>query len=75
MAQLDPTLFFFAVIGLCEFLFSARPLLERAFGESIDADLVERFSAQIAELVIGGVRGRLRRLSQRTVAPADGAAG
>jgi TetR/AcrR family transcriptional regulator len=53
----DPTLFFFAVIGLCEFLFSARPLLERGFGHSIDAELVERFSAQIAELVIGGVRG------------------
>jgi TetR/AcrR family transcriptional regulator len=53
----DPTLFFFAVIGLCEFLFSARPLLERGFGGSIDAELVERFSAQIAELVIDGVRG------------------
>jgi len=53
----DPTLFFFAVIGLCEFLFSARPLLERGFGESIDGDLVERFSTQIAELVIGGVHG------------------
>jgi TetR/AcrR family transcriptional regulator len=53
--RFDPTLFFFAVIGLCEFLFSARPLLERAFGESIDAALVERFSGQIADLVIGGV--------------------
>jgi TetR/AcrR family transcriptional regulator len=53
--ELDPTLFFFAVVGLCEFLFSARPLLERAFGESIDAGLVERYSAQVADLVIGGV--------------------
>jgi TetR/AcrR family transcriptional regulator len=53
--RFDPTLFFFAVIGLCEFLFSARPLLERAFGESIDATLVERFSRQIADLVISGV--------------------
>ena len=44
-------------IGLCEFLFSARPLLERGFGESLDAELVEQFSAEIAELVIGGVRG------------------
>jgi TetR/AcrR family transcriptional regulator len=55
--SVDPTLFFFAVIGLCEFLFSARPLLERGFGESLDAELVEQFSAEIAELVIGGVRG------------------
>jgi TetR/AcrR family transcriptional regulator len=53
----DPTLFFFAVLGLCEFLFSARPLLERGFGEPLDGDLVERFSAQIAELVMGGVHG------------------
>ena len=51
----DPTLFFFAVVGLCEFLFSARPLLERAFGETIDAALVERYSAQVADLVMGGV--------------------
>jgi TetR/AcrR family transcriptional regulator len=55
--HLDPTLFFFAVIGLCEFLFSARPLLERGFGESLNAELVEQFSAEVAELVIGGVRG------------------
>lgn len=53
--RLDPTLFFFAVVGLCEFLFSARPLLERAFGETIDTPLVERFSAQVTELVMSGV--------------------
>lgn len=52
----EPTLFFFAVIGLCEFLFSAKPLLERGFGQTIDAELVECFSEQIADLVIGGVR-------------------
>lgn len=67
---LDPTLFFFAVVGLCEFLFSARPLLERAFGESIDDALVERFSSQIADLLISGVSAAPPdpRLSQRTVA-------
>jgi len=53
--ELDPTLFFFSVIGLCEFLFSARPLLERAFDTTIDAQLVERYSAQVSELVMGGV--------------------
>jgi TetR/AcrR family transcriptional regulator len=55
--QLDPTLFFFSVVGLCEFLFSARPLLERAFDQDMDADLVERYSAQVADLVVGGVTG------------------
>jgi AcrR family transcriptional regulator len=53
--ELDPTLFFFSVVGLCEFLFSARPLLERAFDEPMDADLVERYSTQVADLVVGGV--------------------
>jgi TetR/AcrR family transcriptional regulator len=53
--DLDPTLFFFSVVGLCEFLFSARPLLERAFDEAMDAELVERYSAQVADLVVGGV--------------------
>jgi TetR/AcrR family transcriptional regulator len=55
--DLDPTLFFFSVVGLCEFLFSARPLLERAFDEAMDAELVERYSAQVADLVVGGVSG------------------
>ena len=54
--ELDPTLFFFSVIGLCEFLFSARPLLERAFDEHIDAGLVERYSTQVAEMVLAGIR-------------------
>jgi TetR/AcrR family transcriptional regulator len=53
--EVDPTVFFFAIVGLCEFLFSARPLLERGFGESIDDELVARFSDQIAELAIAGV--------------------
>jgi TetR/AcrR family transcriptional regulator len=55
--ELDPTLFFFSVVGLCEFLFSARPLLERAFDEAIDEALVERYSAQVADLITSGVRG------------------
>lgn len=58
--ELDPTLFFFAVVGLCEFLFSARPLLERAFGSELDADLVTRYSQQVADLIIGGIRAVAR---------------
>jgi TetR/AcrR family transcriptional regulator len=65
--DVDPTVFFFAIVGLCEFLFSARPLLERGFGTSMDPALVERFSTQIADLVISGV-GAPPALSQRTVA-------
>jgi TetR/AcrR family transcriptional regulator len=54
--EIDSTLFFFSVVGVCEFLFSARPLLERAYGERIDAELVERYGAHVAELVLNGVR-------------------
>lgn len=56
--DVDPTLFFFAVVGICEFLFSARPLLERAFDQSIDQRLVERYITQITDLVLLGMRSR-----------------
>lgn len=62
----DPTLFFFSVIGLCEFLFSARLLLERAFGQEIDAELAHRYGGQVADLIVSGVAGR--QLSDAPVA-------
>lgn len=52
---IDPTLFFFTVIGVCEFIFAARPWLEHAFGEALDAELVERFVAHATDTVVGGV--------------------
>jgi len=52
---IDPTLFFFTVVGVCEFLFAGRALLERGFDERMDAELVERFSAHATELVTNGV--------------------
>lgn len=55
--ELDPTLFFFAVVGLCEFLFAARPLLERSFDRELDAAVVDRFADQVTALVMDGVRG------------------
>jgi TetR/AcrR family transcriptional regulator len=53
--DLDPTLFFFSVIGICEFLFAARPLLERAFDEQLDDQLVQRFTDHVTALVAAGV--------------------
>jgi TetR/AcrR family transcriptional regulator len=55
--ELDPTLFFFSVVGMCEFLFAARPLLERSFREQLDAGLVERFADHVGDLVMVGVAG------------------
>jgi AcrR family transcriptional regulator len=54
--EIDPTLFFFSVVGVCEFLFSARPLLERAYDKALDGDVVERYSEHVAEFVLRGVR-------------------
>ena len=53
----DPTLFFFSVVGLCEFLFAARPLLERSFERELDADVVDAFADHVSALVMDGVRG------------------
>ncbi len=53
----DPTLFFFMVIGACEFIFAARPWLELAFDQPLDDGLVERFIDQAAELLVSGLTG------------------
>jgi TetR/AcrR family transcriptional regulator len=52
---IDPTLFFFSVVGLCEFLFAATPLLERSFGATIDDALVERYIDHVTALIGAGV--------------------
>ncbi|MDQ1583736.1 MAG: hypothetical protein QOF36_1790 [Microbacteriaceae bacterium] len=53
---IDPTFFFFSVIGLCEFLFAARPWLEHGFQATLDEELLERFVEHSADLVLSGVR-------------------
>lgn len=54
--DIDPTLFFFSVVGLCEFLFSGRAWLEQAFGETVDEGLVERYVDHVTAVVMDGVR-------------------
>jgi AcrR family transcriptional regulator len=55
--EVDPTLFFFSVVGICEFLFSGRAWLEQAFGEELDGPLVERYVEHATQLVLGGLLG------------------
>lgn len=52
----DPTLFFFTVIGVAEFFFTATPLLRRFNIGKIDADLLDRYIAHVTEMVLQGVR-------------------
>ncbi len=51
----DPTFFFFSIMGLCEFMFLATPWLQHAFGEALDDTLVERFVQHTADLVLTGL--------------------
>jgi TetR/AcrR family transcriptional regulator len=54
--KVDPTLFFFTVIGVAEFFFTAQPLL-REFGfAKVDATMLDRFIAHVTEMVLHGVQ-------------------
>jgi TetR/AcrR family transcriptional regulator len=55
LRPIDPVLFFFSVVGMCEFLFAARPWLTYGFALELDEALVERYADHVADLVIAGV--------------------
>jgi len=55
--RVDPMLFYFSVIGACDFLFSSRHTLEKVFGVGeIDDELRRRYARHMVELVMSGVR-------------------
>ncbi|MBH0112032.1 TetR family transcriptional regulator [Novosphingobium sp. YJ-S2-02] len=54
--KIDPTLFYFSVIGSCDHLFTARHSLKFAFGvEEIDDDLRIRYSDHVASILLDSV--------------------
>jgi TetR/AcrR family transcriptional regulator len=53
--RIDPLLFFFSVVGMCEFLFAAQPWLRYGFDTALDDDLVERYANHVSELVLAGI--------------------
>lgn len=54
--QIDPVLFFFSVIGMCEFYFVSQPMLIAGRrGNSVDADMEAAFVAHTTALVLSGV--------------------
>jgi AcrR family transcriptional regulator len=55
--DVDPALFFFSVVGMCEFIFSARGWLTHGFGLALDDALVARYIDHVVELVVWGVAG------------------
>ncbi len=58
--SVDPTLFFFTVIGLAEFFFTAQPLLRGFAIDKVDEDLLDRYIAHVTEMVLHGVQARRR---------------
>ncbi len=59
-AGVDPTLLLFSIVGMCEFLFSARSWVQDT-GETLDNDLVDRFADHTVELLLHGLgAGRTR---------------
>lgn len=52
--EVDPTLFFFSVVGMSEFLFAARSWLSFT-GERLDDALVDRFAEHTTEMVLRSV--------------------
>ena len=53
--HIDPVLFFFSVVGMCEFVFTAQPWLTYGFGAALDDDLVERYADHVSELVLASI--------------------
>ena len=54
----DPTLFFFTVIGLAEFLFTAEPLLRGFDVDRIDAGFLDGYIKHVTDIVLHGVQAR-----------------
>jgi hypothetical protein len=49
------------VVGMCEFLFSARPWLTYGFGVALDESLVERYAERVSNLVLAGIGAEMAR--------------
>lgn len=53
--EIDPTFFFFSVLGAAEFMFAARPWMERAFDQPIGEELLQRFTDHTTTLILAGI--------------------
>ena len=57
LRKMDPVLLHIAVIGMSEFFFESRPLLDDAFGKgAVPAAYVKRYGDFVADLVVEGLR-------------------
>jgi TetR/AcrR family transcriptional regulator len=56
--RIDPALFSFSLVGMCEFVFAAPNWLEHAIGKPVDDELIERFTDHTVALVMDGIAAR-----------------
>lgn len=55
LRPVDPAFLFASIVGMCEFLFSARTWVEGATGRPVDEAQVRRFTEHTAELLLDGI--------------------
>ncbi len=54
--DVDPTLFYFSLIGACDHLFHARSALKHAFGiDQIDDDMRARYARHLVDILMGSI--------------------
>jgi AcrR family transcriptional regulator len=53
--DIDSVLFFFSVVGMCEFIFSARGWLVHGFGQDLDDEFIDRYVDHVVEFVLAGI--------------------
>ena len=54
--DIDPTLFYFSLIGACDHLFHARSALKHAFGiDHIDDEMRARYARHLIDMLLGSV--------------------
>src|SRR6185369_11472836 len=59
LRKVDPTFFFFTVIGMAEFFFTAQPIMRQAFaGRDLDESTVTRFIDHTVEVLLHGIGRR-----------------
>jgi AcrR family transcriptional regulator len=59
--DVDPRLLHIAIVGMCDFFFTGRPVLEELFGRgAAKPDLVKAYGKFIHELILNGLKVRSR---------------
>ncbi len=59
--KVDPRLLHIALVGMSEFFFTGRPVVQELFGRPPDSDLIEEYGKFVADLILGGIAAPAHR--------------